>query len=100
MCVSVYIYLYICIGFPGGSEIKGSACNAGDPGSIPGSGRSPEEGNGSPLQYSGLENATDRRAWRAPARRVAELDTTAWLTLHSTSWTSSLLICSGSAFKD
>ena len=44
------------LGFPGGSEVKASACNAGDPGSIPGSGRSPGEGNGNPLQYSCLEN--------------------------------------------
>ena len=42
----------MCWGFPGGSEVKASACNAGDPGSIPGSGRSPREGNGNPLQYS------------------------------------------------
>ena len=41
---------------PGGSDGKASACNAGDPGSIPGLGRSPGEGNGSPLQYSCLEN--------------------------------------------
>ena len=39
------------MGFPGGSDDKASACNAGDPGLIPGSGRSPEEGNGHPLQY-------------------------------------------------
>ena len=44
---------------PGGSEGKASACNAGDPGSIPGLGRSPREGNGNPLQYSRLENSTD-----------------------------------------
>ena len=43
-------------GFPGGSEVKASAWNAGDPGSIPESGRSPGEGNGNPLQYSCLEN--------------------------------------------
>ena len=42
--------------FPGGSEGKASACNVGDPGSIPGLGRSPGEGNGNPLQYSCLEN--------------------------------------------
>ena len=48
--------------FPGGSEIKASACNVGDPGSIPGSGRSPGEGNGNPLQYSCLENFMDRGA--------------------------------------
>ena len=50
-------------GFPGGSEVKASASNAGDPGSIPGSGRSPGEGNGTPLQYSCLENPMDREAW-------------------------------------
>ena len=49
--------------FPGGSDGKASAYNAGDLGSIPGSGRSPGEGNGNPLQYSCLENPMDRRAW-------------------------------------
>ena len=47
------------LGFPGGSEGKASGCNAGDLGSIPGSGRSPGEGNGNPLQYSCLENPMD-----------------------------------------
>ena len=47
----------------GGSDSKGSTCNAGDPGSIAGSGRSPAEGNGNPLQYSCLENSMDRGAW-------------------------------------
>ena len=47
----------------GGSEVKASACNEGDLGSIPGSGRSPGEGNGNPLQYSCLENSMDREAW-------------------------------------
>ena len=46
-------------GFPGGSEVKASASNVGDPGLIPGLGRSPGEGNGNPLQYSCLENPTD-----------------------------------------
>ena len=50
-------------GFPGGSDGKESACNAGDPGLIPGSGRSPGEGNDSPLQYSCLEKFMDRGAW-------------------------------------
>jgi len=50
-------------GFPGGSDGKKPACNVGDPGSIPGSGRSPEEGNGYPLQYSCLENSMNRGAW-------------------------------------
>ena len=48
------------LGFPGGSDGKESACNVGDPGLIPGSGRSPGEGNGNPLQYSCLENFMDR----------------------------------------
>ena len=59
-------------GFPGGSEVKASACNAGDPGSIPGSGRSPGEGNGNPLQYSCLENPMDGGAWWATAHWVAK----------------------------
>ena len=46
-------------------KVKASACNAGDLGSIPGSGRSPGEGNGNPLQYSCLENPMDRGAWQA-----------------------------------
>ena len=50
-------------GFPGGSDSKASACNAGDPGSIPGLGRSPGEGNGNPLQYSCLGNPMDGGAW-------------------------------------
>ena len=62
-------------GFPGGSDGKESACNAEDPGSIPGSGRSPGEGNGNPLQYSCLENAVDRGTWRAPVQGVAKSQT-------------------------
>ena len=50
------------VGDPGGSEVKVSACNAGDPGSIPGSGRSLGEGNGNPLQYSCLENPMEGRS--------------------------------------
>ena len=50
-------------GFPGGSEVKASASNAGDPGLIPGSGRSPVKGNDNPLQYSCLENPMDGGAW-------------------------------------
>ena len=49
--------------FPGGSEGKASACSVGDPGLIPGLGRSPGEGNGNPLQDSCLENSMDRGAW-------------------------------------
>ena len=50
------------LGFPGGSYGKELACDAGDPGLIPRSGRSPGEGKGNPLQYSCLENSMDRRA--------------------------------------
>ena len=53
------------MGFPGCSGSKESACNVEDPGSIPGSGRSPEEGNGNPFQYSCLENSMDTGAWQA-----------------------------------
>ena len=61
-------------GFPGGAEVKASACNVGDLGSIPGSGWSLGEGNGNPLQYSCLENPMDGGAW--------------WATVHgSQSWT-------------
>ena len=55
--------LELTMGFPGGSEVKASACSAGDLGSIPGLGRSPGEGNGNLLQYSCLKNPMDRRAW-------------------------------------
>ena len=57
-------------GFPGGSNGKESACNAGDPGLIPGLGRSPGEGNSTPLQCSCLENSMDRGAWRATVHGV------------------------------
>ena len=58
--------------FPDGSDGKESACNAGDPGSIPGSGRCPGEGNGCPLQYSCLENPMDRGAWRVTVHAAAK----------------------------
>ena len=57
--------------FPDGSDNKKSACNAGDPGLIPGLGRSPGEGNGYPLQYSCLENSMDGGGWRATVHGVA-----------------------------
>ena len=60
------------LGFPGGLDGKESAYNAGDQGWIPGSGRSPGEGNGYLLQYSYLENSMDRVAWRATAHGVAK----------------------------
>ena len=62
-------------GFPGGSEVKASACNAGDLGSIPGSGRSPGEGNGNPLQYSCLEYPMDGGAWWATVHGVTKSQT-------------------------
>ena len=82
----IYIYLYIYIytfiyfyltvqGFPDGSDGQESACNAGDPSSIPESGRSPGEGNGNPLQYSCLENSMDRGAWQATVHGVAKSQT-------------------------
>ena len=58
--------------FTGGSDSKVSAYNAGDPGSIPGLGRSPGEGNDNPLQYSFLENPVDRGAWLATVHGVAK----------------------------
>ena len=62
-------------GFPGGSNGKESASNAGDWGSVPGLGRSPGEGNGYPLQYSYLENSLERGAWRAIAHGIAKSHT-------------------------
>jgi len=62
-------------GFSHGSVGKESACNAGDPGLIPEWGRSPEEGNGNPLQYSCLENPMDRVAWQATVQGVTRSQT-------------------------
>ena len=62
--------------FPGASDGKESACHAGDPGLIPGLGRSPGGGHGSPLQYSGLENPMDRGTWWATVHGLRELDVT------------------------
>ena len=59
-------------GFPGGSDGKESAFNAGDPGSTPGLGRSPREGNGNPFQYSCLENPMNRVAWQAIVHGVTK----------------------------
>ena len=59
-------------GFPGGSDYKESACNAGDLGLITGSGRSPGAGNSNPLQYSCLENSMDRGAWHSTVHGVAK----------------------------
>ena len=69
------------VGFPGGSDGKKAACNGGDPSLIPGSGSSPGEGIGYPLQYSCLENPMDRGDCRPPWGHK-ELDTTDRLSLH------------------
>ena len=61
------------MGFTGGLVVKNLSANVQDVGSVPGSGRSPGEGNGNPLQYSCLENSMDREAWQA--------------TVHGVSWT-------------
>ena len=62
-------------GFPDGSDSEGSACNVGDPGSIPGSGRSPVKWNGNPLQYSCLENSMNRGTWQPTVLAVAKSQT-------------------------
>ena len=67
--------LEVSMGFPGGSEVKASAWNAGDPGLIPGSGRSPGEGTGNPFQYSCLENPMEGGAWEATVHGVAKSQT-------------------------
>ena len=63
-------------GLPAWLSGKESACIAGDPGFIPESGRSPGEGHGNPLQYSYLENTTDRGAWRAAVHSIAQSEVT------------------------
>ena len=61
--VCLFVTPWIVLNFPGASDGKASAYNEGSPGLIPVSGRSPGEVNGNPLQYSCLENPTDKRAW-------------------------------------
>ena len=64
-----------CKNFPDGSMVKNLPANAGDLDSIPGSGRSPGEGNGKPLQYSCLENPMDKGAWWTTVRGVTKSQT-------------------------
>ena len=75
------------VGFPGGSDRKESACNIGDPGLIPGLGRSSGIGNGNPLQYSCLKNSMDRGAWQATVHGVAK----SWRQLNDFHFTSNLM---------
>ena len=70
-CVIFFFFLY----FPGGSDGKESACNAGDSGSVPRLGRSPGEANGNPAQYSCLENSMDRGLWCVEVHGVAKSQT-------------------------
>ena len=74
--LSLCNWLYLCLGFPGGSAGKEATCNAGDPRPIPGLGRSSWEANGYPHQYSGLENSMD-----CIVHGVAESNTTKWPSL-------------------
>ena len=67
------MYYMKLVAFPSGSDHKESASNVGDLGSIPGSGRSPEEGNVYPLQYSCLENPMAREAWRATVHKESDM---------------------------
>ena len=77
--IMLYIYIVFCAimytDFLGGSDGKASAYNEGDQGSIPGLGRSPGEGTGTPLQYSCLENPMDGGAWWATVHRVTKSQT-------------------------
>ena len=69
------------MGFPGGSVVKNPPADTGDESSIPGSGRSPGGGNGNPLQYPSLKDATDRGAWRAAVLGAAERQV--WLSVRT-----------------
>ena len=74
--VLLCIYMYVCSafkGFPGGSDNKESTCNTGDPGSIPGLGRPPGEGNGYPVQYFCLGDPMDSEAWWAAVHGVTQI---------------------------
>ena len=75
MLAFAFVFSFDTQGFPGGSDAKESACNAGDTSSIPGSGRSPGEGNDNAPQYSCQENSIDRGAWRDTVHEVAKNQT-------------------------
>ena len=78
------------MGFLGGSDSKEFACNTGDPGLIPGSGRSPGEGKGNSLQYSCLGNPMDRGAWGATVRGVTKNHTKLMNQVREGAWLSEL----------
>ena len=78
------VELSLVKGFPDGTMVKNLPANAGDAGSIPGLGRSPGVGNGNPLQYSCLENPTDRGAWQMTVHGFAKNRT--WLSAHACTW--------------
>ena len=78
MSAELSVWFRNMVRVPGGSVLKNPPANTGDigaAGSTPGSGRSPGEGNGNPLQYSCLENPMDREAWRATVYEVAKSQT-------------------------
>ena len=82
MYILTNIWIYIFLSFPGSSDGKESACNAGDPGSTPRSRRCPGEGNSNPLQYSCMENSMDREFWRATVNGVRHNLVTNTFTFH------------------
>ena len=91
--MNIFIYSIISLCFPGGSDGKESAYNAGDSGLTPASERSPGERNGNPLQYSCLENSVDRGAWWAIVHGAAkESDMTERLTHTHTLWVGSVVV--------
>ena len=75
------------MGFPGGSEVKNPPANAGELGSIPGSGRYPKEGNGNSLQYSCLRNPMDRGAWWATIHQFSSVQSLGQVQFFVTPWT-------------
>ena len=84
ICSLIHIIFIVLTGYPGSSAGKESTWNAGDLGSIPALGRSPEEGNGNPLQYCGLENPHGQRSLAGYVHGVTELDMTEWLLAQDT----------------
>ena len=88
MCLSFFITSICLLGLSGSSASKESACNAGDAGSVSGSGRSPGGGHGNPLQHSYLGNPKDRGTWRAIVHGVTEsgmTEVTEYIYMQSTS---------------